>query len=145
MASKHPRTSRSRASVRDVSGFLAQLEHPRKAEIELLRTLILSVDDRVGEELKWNAPSFYLSDHFATFKLQPPGTVQLVLHTGAKVRPDARAIEVDDPSRILKWPAKDRALATFSDLNDIEAKKTQFVSILKQWIAHLDGMNLARS
>ncbi|HKH48386.1 MAG TPA: DUF1801 domain-containing protein [Thermoanaerobaculia bacterium] len=69
-----------------VDAFLATLEHPHKESIQALRSLILSLDPRIREEIKWNAPSFLIQDHFATFKLHPPTSIQLVLHTGAKPR-----------------------------------------------------------
>lgn len=118
-----------------VGEFLEALEHPRKAEIEVLRSLILATDSRVQEEIKWNAPSFFITEHFATFKLQPVETVQLVLHTGAKVRPEARAIDIDDPAGLLTWAAKDRCIATFTDMNDVETKRSAFTSIIQQWIS----------
>jgi hypothetical protein len=120
-----------------VDDFLARLEHPRKAEIDALRALILRADERVREEIKWNAPSFYIDDHFATFKLRPLDTVQVVLHTGARVRPDAKAIAIEDPAGLLKWAAPDRCVATFSDMVAVDAGRAAFTSIVRQWIAQL--------
>ena len=68
-----------------VEAFLERLEHPHLAAIRLLRAAILSADPRIQESVKWNAPSFALGEHFATFKLRPVETVQIVLHTGASV------------------------------------------------------------
>ncbi len=134
MAEKRSKNPVPAGKAGSVSDFLANLEHPRKAEIEALRALILGADDRVREEVKWNAPSFYITEHFATFKLRPMETVQVVLHTGAKVRPDAKTIEIDDPAGLLKWAAPDRCVATFSDMNDVESRQTVFASIISQWI-----------
>jgi hypothetical protein len=136
MADKRSRkTTAARAGeAGSVSDFLATLEHPHKAAIEALRALILGTDDRVREEVKWNAPSFFITEHFATFKLRPLETVQVVLHTGARVRPDARALVIDDPAGLLKWAAKDRCVATFADMNDVESRRAAFASILRQWI-----------
>jgi hypothetical protein len=89
MASKQPKSTsvRTRTSTTDVTAFMARLDHPLKAEIEALRTLIRSVDPRIQERIKWNAPSFAIHEDFATFKLYPAATVQVVLHTGAKGKP----------------------------------------------------------
>jgi hypothetical protein len=121
----------------DVTAFMARLEHPRKAEIEALRTIIRGADRRIREAVKWNAPSFCLEEHFATFKLRPTNTVQVVFHTGAKVRPNATAFAIDDPAGLLTWAAKDRCVATLDDLSDIEARKGAVVAIVRQWIAQL--------
>lgn len=121
----------------NVAAFLARLEHPRKAEIELLRTLILSADPRIRESIKWNAPSFALADHFATFKLRPETSVQIVFHTGVKVKANPTPIKVDEPAGILSWAAPDRALVTFSDMAAIETHREAFVALVRQWIAQL--------
>jgi uncharacterized protein YdhG (YjbR/CyaY superfamily) len=121
-------------SAGDVEALLAKLDHPRKAEIEAVRSLILGADKRVREEVKWNAPSFYITEHFATFHLHARDKVQVVFHTGAKLKANAKALAIDDPTGILKWMAKDRCLATLKDMKDVRANKAAFVSIVRQWI-----------
>lgn len=130
----------SRAQVQasdEVAAFLARLEHARKAEIEVVRTLILSADPRIRESIKWNAPSFALADHFATFKLRPETTVQVVFHTGAKVKANPRPIKVDGLAGLLSWAAPDRALVTFADMAAINAHRDALVAVVRQWIAQL--------
>ncbi len=117
-----------------VNDFMARLEHPLKPEIEAVRGIILRADPRITESIKWNAPSFALTEHFATFKLRPVETVQIVLHTGAKARPTGKGRDIDDPTRLLHWAAKDRCVATFSDMQDIVAKAVAFGAIVKQWV-----------
>lgn len=130
--------SLAQATTRDdVVAFLARLEHPRKAEIEVVRTIILSADPRIHESIKWNAPSFALADHFATFKLRPETTVQVVFHTGAKVKANPTAITIDDPARLLSWVAPDRALVTFTNMEAIDTHRGTFVALVRQWIAQL--------
>jgi hypothetical protein len=121
----------------DVTAFLARLEHPLKAEIEAVRALILGADPRIHECIKWNAPSFATTEYFATFKLRPIETVQVVLHTRAKAKPPARPIRIDDPAGLLRWAAADRCGATCSDRADITAKSGAFVAIVRQWIAQV--------
>lgn len=131
-------TNRVRAAAtNDVDAFMAQLEHPRKVEIATVRALILNADTRIHESIKWNAPSFAIVEHFATFKLRPTETLQVVFHTGAKVKTNSTAITIDDPAALLTWAAKDRCVATLSDLNDMMSKQAAFVAIVQQWIAQL--------
>ena len=120
-----------------VTQFLATLDHPHKEGIELLRSVILGVDRRIREGIKWNAPSFMLADHFATFRLHPPKNVQLILHTGAKARSGAKVFRIDDPEGLLKWPASDRAVLTFASTAEAKASKAAVQHIVKQWIAQL--------
>ncbi len=120
-----------------VNAFMDKLDHPHKAAIQALRSLVLSLDSRIKEELKWNAPSFYLEDHFATFKLRPSETIQVVLHTGAKVKEAPRPFKVSDPEKLLKWAAKDRCIVTFSSAEDAKAKRESFAAIVRSWIRQL--------
>ena len=127
----------ARAPTDDVDAFLARLDHPLKAEIEALRTIIRGVDPRIGEAVKWNAPSFHLGEHFATFKLHPATRIQIVLHTGAKVRPNAPAMTIADPTGLLKWAAADRCVVTLADMQAVQAHRADVEAILRQWIAQL--------
>ena len=122
----------------DYKMALAALDHPHTSEILALRRIILGADARIGEEIKWNAPSFYTTEHFATFQLRAKGGACIILHLGAKPRDSALSSDaIDDPGRLLKWLAKDRASATFRDLADVDARATAFAQIIRQWIAFL--------
>lgn len=120
-----------------VDAFLERLEHPHLAAIRLLRTAILSADPRIQESVKWNAPSFALEEHFATFKLRPVETVQIVLHTGAKVRPAPVQMTIDDPAGLLTWVAPDRAIVTLAGLEMASGSQETLVDIVRQWVAQL--------
>ncbi|MFB2584606.1 DUF1801 domain-containing protein [Herbiconiux liukaitaii] len=123
--------------MQTVDDYLAELEHPKKAEIQELRALILAADPRIREGIKWNAPSFAVADWFATFTLRPPTQVRVVLHTGARAVPGHPDVVVDDPHGLLAWQGKDRAIATFADLSDIDVKREAFIRIVQQWVPQL--------
>lgn len=73
-----------------VDRFLAELEHPLQAEIERLRSIILTADPEISERIKWKAPSFcYRGDDRVTMRLHPPTRLQLVFHRGTKVKDSA--------------------------------------------------------
>ncbi|HTE17086.1 MAG TPA: DUF1801 domain-containing protein, partial [Armatimonadota bacterium] len=63
----------------DVQAFVAALDHPRVPEILALRRIILDADPRIGEGIKWNAPSYRTSDWFATTHLRARQGVQIIL------------------------------------------------------------------
>ena len=134
-----PKSKTSPSKSPSVVQFLADLEHPHKAGIERLRRLILATDKRVTEEVKWNAPSFMITDHFATFRLHPPKNIQLILHTGATAKSNAKKFEIQDPSRLLKWPATDRCVLTLESEADLESHFVEVKNILEQWVAQLRG------
>lgn len=117
--------------------FLADLDHPHKAGIEALRSMILGLDEHIVEAVKWNAPSFALKEHFATFKLYPPKCIQLVLHTGAKAKSNTKTFDVEDPDHLLKWPATDRCVLSLASSEALEARRASVQKILEQWIEQL--------
>jgi len=133
------KTIKTSASGTDaVATFLAALEHPKKPEIIALRRVMLDADESIAEGIKWNAPSFCTSEYFATFNLRAKDGVQLILHFGAKKNDIATTgVAIPDPSNLLKWLAKDRALVTFRDLDDIAAKKSAFAELIRHWIKHV--------
>ncbi len=103
--------------------------------MEQLRSAILGADSRINESIKRNAPSFYIDDHFATFNLHYPDRIQIVLHAGAKVNPDAKKFEIVDAAGLLKWAAVDRASVTFRGASEIDSQLDSFLDVLGQWIA----------
>jgi hypothetical protein len=141
MASKAPSTKptkRSASAPESVETFLASLDHPLKPEILALRQVILGADPRIAESIKWNAPSFYITEHFATMQLRAKDSVQVILHLGVKPRDTAQTgIAIDDPQALLKWLAKDRASASFRDLREIEAKRAALAQIIRQCVEYV--------
>ncbi len=119
----------------EVDAYMDTLEHPMAAQVERLRSAILDTDPRINESIKWNAPSFYIDDHFATFNLHYPDRIQIVMHAGAKVNPDAKQFEISDPEGLLKWAAVDRANVTFRSASEVDSQLASFLDILGQWVA----------
>jgi hypothetical protein len=121
-----------------VDAFMASLEHPAKDAIESLRSAILASDPSITEGVKWNAPSFKVTEYFATTNLRAKLGVGLVLHFGAKVRDvGAGKDTIQDPEGLLKWVAKDRATINFKDTKEIKARRIALQAILRQWIGYV--------
>ena len=119
----------------DVNQFMSNLAHPLHAEFEALRAIFLAADERILEGIKWKAPSFFYVDWFATFNLRATEEVQIILHTGAKVKASSiDGVPIDDPDGLLKWLAKDRCLLTLSGMADVESKRQAVSAIVKQWV-----------
>src|SRR5688572_4485205 len=119
----------------DVDAFMAELQHPLKAGIEQLRSAILASNEQITEHVKWNAPSFCFGGvDRATFRLQPGDRLQLILHRGAKTRNDSADFRFEDPSGLLEWLAPDRAVVTFRDLADIDARQAMVVNLVNRWV-----------
>jgi hypothetical protein len=122
----------------EVETFLAALEHPFKKEILILREILLGADPSISEGIKWNAPSFCTSEYFATFHLRAKEGLQIIFHFGAKKR-DHSASEgtIPDPESLLEWLAKDRATIKFRDQKEIDAKRSAFEALVREWIQYV--------
>lgn len=132
-------TKRKATAEEQVEAFLAVLEHPLKAEIIALREIIRGADPAIIEEIKWNAPSFRTSEHFATMQLRATDSVLVILHLGAKKRDTSiSGITINDPNGLLKWLAKDRASVKFHSLEHIRDKQPAFEVIIRQWITFVE-------
>ncbi len=116
-----------------VEAFLAGLAPTCRSEVEALRRIILGADPAIGEGIKWKVPSFRTTDYFATLHLRTKVGLGLILHLGAKVR-DIPAVPVEDPEGLLTWLARDRALITFADLEEIQARRAALETLIRQWI-----------
>jgi len=117
-----------------VEQFMQALDHPLKAEIEAIRSLVKGANVSLTEQIKWNAPSYGLDgDDRITLKLHPPRHIQLVFHRGAKVK-DASDFSFSDASGLIDWAAADRGLVTIRDLRDLDSKRDALVTLVNQWV-----------
>lgn len=111
--------------------------HPEQLVVDALRRILLAADHRIKEAVKWNAPSFHTAEHFATFHLRAKDKVQLILHLGAKPRPDATVRDDVAGSPVpLEWKGHDRAVVTFHDLAEVRRHEAAFTRLIRQWIEH---------
>ncbi|WP_404371922.1 DUF1801 domain-containing protein [Corallococcus coralloides] len=118
----------------EVDQFMAELEHPLKAEIQAVRAAILDSDDSIAERIKWKAPSFVHSgDDRVTFRLAPKGIFQVILHRGAKVK-DAKGFAFEDDSGLVEWLAKDRGVVTLPDAKTVKARKAALIKLVGRWM-----------
>lgn len=128
------------AGALEVDAFLAELTHPRKKELEIVRRVVRSADSTIQEGIKWNAPSFRTDDYFATLNLRGKGgeeRVWLILHAGAVKKGVVMQGRVEDPTGLLQWLARDRCLVTFDGVKHVEANRLALQSIIRQWIERL--------
>ena len=121
-----------------VDAFMATLDHPHADAVQRLRALVLGIDPTVAEGIKWNAPSWRTHEYFATTQLRAKAGIGLVLHLGAKARAlPAGGIAIDDRDRLLTWPGRDRAVATFADAAALDARAAALQAVLRPWLAYV--------
>jgi hypothetical protein len=126
-------TAAARRKVTDVDAYMHELDHPCKKEMQAIRKIILGVDPRITEEIKWNAPSFALGEHFVTFNGWAKDYVQLIFHHGPKKATSAGK-PINDPDGLLEWLATDRASIRFENMKDVRAKEAGLQKIIRLWI-----------
>ena len=128
--------TRKAKSAQSVDELLAGLDHPLRTDIDGLRRAVLSTSDSISEEVKWNSPSFYTGEHFATMRLNGKVPIQLILHLGAK-KASLPSGAVQDPEGLLQWLGPDRACLDFSEPGDVGRRTGALKAILRQWIQHV--------
>ena len=65
----------------EVNQFMEKLDHPFKADVEMIREFIKKVNKDIAEQIKWNAPSFsYKGETLVTFNLWEKNRIHLVFH-----------------------------------------------------------------
>ncbi len=121
-----------------VDAFLKATKHPLRTELKAVRQWILEAAPDIREAIKWNAPSFKTTDFFATFQLRSMDQVELIFHTGAKVKATAKSgLSLADPTGLVKWVAKDRGRVTLGAGRELASKKTALQDLVREWIRWL--------
>lgn len=119
----------------EVSKFLSELNLPLDKEIQYLRTIILSCEENLVENIKWNGPNYSLNgEDRITMRVQSPKIVQLIFHRGAKVKEQPTSKLLSNDFGILDWKANDRAIASFKSVDSILLVESKLQLIIKEWI-----------
>jgi hypothetical protein len=114
--------------------LLDRLRHPERRLIDALRRRIAAAAPRATESVKWNAPSFGMSEHFATLNLRAKRGIQLVLHLGARPRTDLDMRQlVDAPAGLLDWKGPDRAVVAIIDAAHLKRIGPALSKVVKRW------------
>jgi hypothetical protein len=114
--------------TKEVNAFIDKLEHPFKAEVQAVRDIIMNVNPRITEQIKWNAPTFSYKGYIATFNLHSKNAkkhVHLVFHNGAILSNESGLLEGDYP---------DRRMVYFSNMEDVQAKKAALEAAVREWM-----------
>lgn len=109
-----------------VDEFMEKLDHPFKAEVQMMREIIKNVNEDITEQIKWNAPSFsYKGEYLVTFNLWEKERIHLVFHN---------SMISSVKSKLLEGDYDHRRMAYFADKKDIEEKKAALEKVLKDLI-----------
>ena len=141
MKAKHELTTKP-SEPEKVDAYMKQLNHPLKDVVEALRQIILRTGKEIGEEIKWNAPTFFYTGemrpfdpkeykrYIVVFNLYQKDCIRLVFPSGAKV---------NDKTGFLQGEYADgRRLAFFPNVDEVKSKKKVLQAVIKKWLMLLD-------
>ena len=125
-----------------VDAYMKAVKHPLKKVIESLRQIILQTDSDVGEEIKWNAPTFFYAGemkpsdpkeykrYIIVFNLFRKDCIRLVFPSGAKL---------NDKSGLLEGEYADgRRLALFHSTEEVKSREKDLQKLIKTWLKMRD-------
>lgn len=112
-----------------VKTWMEKLIPAVKSEIETVRKIIKAASPKLGERIKWNAPSYYYKDDIVTFGPYRTQKLLLVFHHPAvmKVKSD-----------LLKGTYKDRRLVHFKNKAEATKNKKELTRIITEIIQLID-------
>ena len=108
-----------------VDEYLLKKDHPLTPQIQKVREIILSTDDRIEETIKWSSPTFIYKGNMASFFMNAKKFVSLMFHYGSYI---------EDHNGLLTGDGKMGRTARFMDMEDIEKKRSDLQNVVKEWI-----------
>jgi hypothetical protein len=108
-----------------VDAFLDERAHPLRAVIDGLRDLILAVDPRVAESIKWGGPTFVLTGtraNLATIVLRGRSAITLFFQEGASL---------PDPDGLLSGDADHVRTVRFESLAAVDQAREPLQKIVR--------------
>ena len=113
----------------DVELWMARYDNPQEPLVEAVRQVVLKADKRIGETIKWQAPTFIYRGNLASFYPKSKAHVSLMFHVGAKISGDFPSLEgTGDTSRVMK----------IMDAADLAAKTPELSRLVKAWCDQRD-------
>lgn len=125
-----------------VKAHIEKLDEFHKEICSLTREIILSSDNSISEEIKWNSPCFYFNGEIKNynpkeykrelivFNIHKRPYLLLVFPTGAKI---------SDPLNLLEGEYKDgRRLLKINTVEDLRSKELYLQSLIKDWLTKIN-------
>lgn len=115
----------------EVDEWLAGYDNPMKEVVAAMRQVILAADTRVGECIKWQAPTFTYKGNIASFFPGSKKHASLMFHQGAHIPGDHPILEGD---------ARDGRSVKLASLEELEARKDELQDAVRAWCDWKDGI-----
>jgi hypothetical protein len=107
-----------------VDAWFARYDNPMKDVVQRVRAIVLDADSRIGECIKWQAPTFTYMGNLASFFPKSKQHASLMFHLGAKIPGKHPRLEgTGETGRVLK----------IGSLEDANAARRDIERIVKAW------------
>jgi hypothetical protein len=114
----------------DVDAFVTELQHPLGAAIDAVRDVVLGVDPRIAETIKWKSPTFMFQGNIASIEPRSKKQVSVLFHQGAKL--PGKHPKLEGGGGTVKY-------LRFADEADVERKRKDLEKAIRAWIALKEG------
>ncbi|WP_020214222.1 DUF1801 domain-containing protein [Flavobacterium rivuli] len=125
-----------------VTQYITTSAHPLADVMQALREVILSTDEGISEQIKWNSPAFYYNGVMASFNakeykrdivvfnLRKNNYILLIFPTGATI---------NDTSGLFEGSYADgRRMVTITGMDNLTSKNDDLQTVLRQWLAQVE-------
>ncbi|WP_062211597.1 DUF1801 domain-containing protein [Demequina oxidasica] len=113
-------------SQRAVDAWMAAYDNPMKEVVQRIRHMILATDDRITEEIKWQAPTFIYQGNLASFYPKSMNYATLMFHQGALI-----------PGKFphLQGQGTEARAMKIVSIAEAEERRDELEEIIRAWIA----------
>ncbi len=122
-----------------VDKYMAKLKHPMKDAAEEIREIILAADKTIGEEIAWNAPSFFYTGKMKPFN--PKEYKRFIVNFNFTKKDCIRLIFLragELNSKLLEGDYADgRRLALFHNMKEVKASKKELQKVVKALVEQI--------
>lgn len=109
----------------EVDAWFHTYENPQKELVLAVRDVLLDADERLGEAIKWKAPTFVYRGNLASFFPKSTQHVTLMFHTGATL---------PDPHGILEGDGEVARSVKIRDHEDLIDKTPALRGLVTAWL-----------
>jgi len=109
----------------EVDAWMSRYSNPTRDVVQRVRHMLLAVDDRITETIKWDTPTFVYKGNIASFYPHTKDHVTLVFHRGARIPGHYPHLEPEK---------EDRAIMRISSFQEAEELRPEIEALVKAWI-----------
>ncbi|WP_061965025.1 DUF1801 domain-containing protein [Demequina aurantiaca] len=113
-------------SHESVDAWMAAYDNPMKEVVQRIRHMILAADDRITEDIKWQAPTFMYEGNLASFYPKSMNYATLMFHQGALIPGNFPHLQGQGTEA--------RAMKIVS-IAEAEERRDELEEIIRAWIA----------